>query len=67
LGSAADNEKDSIGSAHAEAPAGMPGKAGVSTADRILFIKRTYMNDLALLENIVQWQRLKALVLDAQE
>jgi hypothetical protein len=38
----------------------MPGKAGVSTADRILFIKRTYMNDLALLENIVQWQRLKA-------
>jgi hypothetical protein len=32
---ATDNEKDSIGSAHAEAPAGMPGKAGVSTADRI--------------------------------
>jgi hypothetical protein len=30
-----DNEKDSIGSAHAEAPAGMPGKAGASTADRI--------------------------------
>jgi hypothetical protein len=29
------NEKDSIGSAHAEASTGMPAKGGVSTADRI--------------------------------
>jgi hypothetical protein len=33
-----ENEKDSIGSAHAEAPSGMPAKASVSTPDRILFI-----------------------------
>ena len=28
-------------------------------------LKRTYMNDLVVVEKIAQWQRLKALVLDS--